>query len=173
MTSNKTLDTLYRRPGFLIRRAHQISVSLFLEETGELGITNRQYGIMLVLRHRPGIDQITVAKLLGLDRSTTGMVLTKLQQAGLVGRVVGETDRRKRSLKLTPAGERMLARLKQPARRAQERVLSAFAPREREMFLDLLDKFAQKFNDTTRVPQVVQNPSSSFRGAAKRRTRNP
>ncbi len=77
----------------MIRRAHQIAVSLFLEETGELGITNRQYGIMLVLKAQPGIDQITVAKLLGLDRSTTGMVLSKLEDAGLVGRVVGANDR--------------------------------------------------------------------------------
>ena len=73
------LDQLYRRPGFLIRRAHQTAVSIFLEQTGALGITNRQYGILLVLKHRPGIDQITVAKLLGLDRSTTGMVLATLE----------------------------------------------------------------------------------------------
>jgi MarR family transcriptional regulator, lower aerobic nicotinate degradation pathway regulator len=160
------LDKLYRRPGFMIRRAHQIAVSLFLEETGALGITNRQYGIMLVLKEEPGIDQITVAKLLGLDRSTTGMVLTKLEHAGLVGRVVG-ADRRKRSLKLTLAGERMLARLAEPARRAQERVLSAFSPRERETFLDLLDKFARAFNDTTRVPQVA--PLAGKKRRAKRR----
>jgi MarR family transcriptional regulator, lower aerobic nicotinate degradation pathway regulator len=150
------LDQLYRRPGFMIRRAHQISVSLFLEETGALGITNRQYGILLVLKAEPGIDQITVAKLLGLDRSTTGMVLTKLEDAGLVGRVVGAHDRRKRSLKLTPTGEQMLKRLAEPAQRAQERVLSAFSPHERETFLGLLDKFARAFNDTTRVPRVVQ-----------------
>jgi len=160
------LDQLYRRPGFMIRRAHQISVSLFLEETGALGITNRQYGIMLVLKAEPGIDHITVARLLGLDRSTTGMVLTKLEDAGLVGRVVGD-DRRKRSLKLTPTGERMLKRLAEPARRAQERVLSAFSPREQETFLDLLDKFARAFNDTTRVPRVVQLAGKKIR--AKKR----
>ena len=164
MASPKTsLDALYRRPGFMIRRAHQISVSLFLEETGALGITNRQYGIMLVLKHQPGIDQITVAKLLGLDRSTTGMVLNTLEKAGLVGRVVGPDDRRKRSLKLTGAGERMLKTFAGPARRAQERVLSAFSPQEREVFLDLLEKFAQRFNETTRVPQVVQSAASKAR----------
>ena len=161
------LDALYRRPGFMIRRAHQIAVSLFLEETGELGITNRQYGILLVLKARPGIDQITVAKLLGLDRSTTGMVLTKLEEAGLVGRIVGDQDRRKRSRKLTPAGARMLKRLAAPARRAQKRVLSAFAPRERETFLDLLDKFARAFNDTTRVPQVVQRAEPKGRSKTR------
>src|SRR5215468_8184945 len=136
----------------MIRRAHQISVSLFLAETGALGITNRQYGILFALRHKPGIDQISVARLLGLDRSTTGMVIKKLEQAGLVGRVVGASDRRKASLALTRAGERMLERLVEPAQRAQSRVLSAFTPAERAQFLGLLEKLIAKFNDTTRVP---------------------
>src|SRR5579864_5477825 len=128
--SSKTpLEDLYRRPGFLIRRAQQIAVSLFLEETGALGITNTQYGILLVLAHRPGIDQISVAKLLGLDRSTTGMVLNKLEKAGLVGRRVGRDDRRRRSLALTRAGERMLEQLAQAARQAQIHALSPFTPK--------------------------------------------
>ncbi len=179
MLPKSPLDELYRRPGFLIRRAHQTAVSIFLEETGALGITNRQYGILLVLKHRPGIDQITVAKLLGLDRSTTGMVLTALEKAGFAGRVVGAKDRRTRSLKLTPAGERMLVRLAEPARRAQMRVLSAFTAKERETFLDLLGKFARTFNESSRVPQVMQLETKagvsprSFRGAAQRPARNP
>src|ERR1700722_8550934 len=89
------LEELYRRPGFMIRRVHQIAVALFIEETGKLGVTNRQYGILFVLKHRPGIDQITVANLLGLDRSTTGMVVKKLEEDGLVARSVGVQDRRR------------------------------------------------------------------------------
>src|SRR5262249_1067160 len=85
---------LYRRPGFMIRRAHQITGALVLEESGDLGITTTQYGILFVLKHRPGIDQISLAKLLGLDRSTTGMVVTRLEKDGLIGRGVGATDRR-------------------------------------------------------------------------------
>jgi len=147
-----SLQELYRRPGFLIRRAQQIAVSLFLEETGELGITNTQYGILFVIKRHPGIDQISVSKLLGLDRSTTGMVLGKLEEAGFVGRSLGLQDRRKRSLALTEAGVEMLARLAAPARRAQSRLLSAFSPEERETFIGLLDKFVGAFNGTTRVP---------------------
>src|SRR5437763_15087202 len=139
------LDQLYRRPGFMIRRAHQIAVSLFLEETGALGITNRQYGILLALEHRPGIDQISVARLLGLDRSTTGMVIKKLEQAGLIGRAVGARDRRRASLTLTRAGERLLDRLAEPAQRAQARVHSAFTPVERGQLLGLLAKFIATF----------------------------
>ena len=161
------LEDLYRRPGFMIRRAHQIAVSLFLEETGAPGITNRQYGILFALRHRPGIDQISVARLLGLDRSTTGMVIKKLEQAGLVGRDVGARDRRRVSLRLTRPGERMLERLAGPAQRAQARVLSGFTPPERAQFLALLDKFIRKFNDSTRVPFDGRRAGAKRR-AAKR-----
>jgi hypothetical protein len=45
-------------------------------------------------------------------------------------------------------------------------VLSAFSPREREVFLDLLEKFARAFNDTTRVPQVVQKKRTRKTGAS-------
>jgi DNA-binding MarR family transcriptional regulator len=146
------LEELYRRPGFMIRRVHQIAVSLFIEETGKLGVTNRQYGILFVLEHRPGIDQISVASLLGLDRSTTGMVLTKLEDDGLVVRSVDASDRRRHSLQLTGAGKRLLSQLAEPARRARARVLSAFTPREQTMFLQLLGKFTRTFNESTRVP---------------------
>ena len=162
------LDELYRRPGFLIRRAQQIAVSLFLEESGALGITNTQYGILMVLKHRPGTDQISLAKLLGLDRSTTGMVVDKLVQTGLVNRRVG-SDRRKRELILTPAGARALEQLAEPARRAQARVLSAFTADERADFLGLLEKFVGTFDDSTRVPlerqRIGRKPGTRRRAA--------
>src|SRR5215467_7123123 len=151
-SQDNPLEELYRRPGFMIRRVHQIAVSLFIEETGKLGVTNRQYGILFVLKHRPGIDQISVANLLGLDRSTTGMVLKKLEEDGLVIRSVGVHDRRRHSLQLTRSGEKLLSELAEPARKAHARVLSVFTPREQTLFLALLDKFTRAFNDTTRVP---------------------
>jgi DNA-binding MarR family transcriptional regulator len=149
---NDPLEELYRRPGFMIRRMHQIAVSLFVEETGKLGVTNRQYGLLFVLEHRPGIDQISVANLLGLDRSTTGMVLKKLEQDGLVVRSVEARDRRRHSLQLTRSGKRLLSQLAGPAQRAQARVLAAFTPDERTLFLGLLGKFIGAFNESTRVP---------------------
>jgi DNA-binding MarR family transcriptional regulator len=173
--SKNPLEALYGRPGFMLRRAHQIAIALFYEETGDLRITTTQFGILHLLKHQPGLDQISVAKLLGLDRSTTGMVLGKLEKAGLVGRKIGKTDRRKRTLALTSAGERMLKRLKAPAQRVMKRQLSAFKPRERTLFLQMLDKFTHTFNESTRVPLEAQRArhAPSFRGAAKRRSRNP
>jgi DNA-binding MarR family transcriptional regulator len=151
----------------MLRRAHQIAIALFYEETGELHITTTQFGILHVLKHQPGLDQISVAKLLGLDRSTTGMVLGTLEKAGLIGRSVGKTDRRKRSLALTPEGDRMLERLKEPARRTMARQLAAFKPHERKQFLAMLDKFTRTFNESTRVPLEALRGKSKAR--AKKR----
>ena|SRR5215471_1112169 len=167
------LEELYRRPGFMIRRVHQIAVSLFIEETGKLGVTNRQYGILFVLKHRPGIEQISVANLLGLDRSTTGMVLKKLEDDGLVVRSVGAHDRRRHSLQLTRAGEKLLSQLAGPAQKARARALSAFTPREQARFLQLLDKFTRAFNGSTRVPldphRLSEKALSSRRKVRERR----
>ncbi|SDR34081.1 transcriptional regulator, MarR family [Rhizobiales bacterium GAS113] len=147
-----SLEGLHRRPGFMIRRAHQIAVSVFIEETAELGITTTQYGILYALARRPDINQISVARLLGLDRSTTGMVLKTLEDGGLVCRVVDKADRRKRSLELSAAGHDLLGKLKTPASRAVERLLAPLDPEERAVFLRLLDKLTHAFNATSRVP---------------------
>lgn len=174
---NNPLEELYRRPGFMIRRVHQIAVSLFIEETGKLGVTNSQYGILFVLKHRPGIDQISVANLLGLDRSTTGMVLKKLEQDGRVVRSVGAQDRRRHSLQLTISGEKLFSQLAEPARRAQARALSAFSPREQALFLALLDKFTRAFNGSTRVPldpnrhHQKASPATGLAAAVRNRKR--
>ena len=151
-SQNDPLDELYRRPGFMIRRMQQISVSVFIEETGKLRVTNRQWGILFLLSHRPGIDQTLVANLLGLDRSTTAMVVKKLEDDGLVVRSMDVRDRRRHNLQLTGSGKRLLSQLAKPARRAQTRLLSVFTPRERTLFLQLLDKFTREFNESTRIP---------------------
>src|ERR1700722_19471542 len=153
--SRGSLRDLYRRPGFMIRRAHQIAVSVFLEETAELGVTSTQYGILHVLEQRPSIDQITLARLLGLDRSTTGMVLKTLEEGGLVRRVGKPTDRRRRWLELSRAGRDLLRELATPAGRAVERLLAPLDPRERASFLALLEKMTGAFNATSRGPLLA------------------
>jgi MarR family transcriptional regulator, lower aerobic nicotinate degradation pathway regulator len=154
--SDDPLHALYGRPGFLIRRAHQIAVSLFVDEMGALGVTPTQSGILFVLGHRSALDQISVARLLGLDRSTASMVIAKLVAAGLVARGVGSVDRRRRALTLTPAGQKMLECLTAPMDRARARVLSPFDAEEAAQFLILLEKFTKAFNGTTRVPMMQE-----------------
>jgi DNA-binding MarR family transcriptional regulator len=134
------LHELYRRPGFMIRRCHQIAVSVFADECRELDLTTTQYGILFVLSQCPGIDQISLARLLSLDRSTTGMVVARLEERGLLRRAVDRQDKRKRVLQLTPSAEKLMARAQSVVRQAQERLLAPFSPAERDTLLELLDR---------------------------------
>lgn len=163
MTSD--LDSaLYRRPGFMIRRAHQIATSIFVEEAAALeavgarGVTTTQFGLLMLLQHCADLDQITASRLLGLDRSTTGMVLNSLEAAGLVERRVGQRDRRQRTLALTPEGHALLAALQAPAARAVERLLAPLDPAERPVLLHLLSKLTGALNETARVPLLTREP---------------
>jgi DNA-binding MarR family transcriptional regulator len=93
-----------------------------------------------VVGKHPGIDQISLARLLSLDRSTTGMVVGRLEERNLLHRAVDPQDKRKRVLELTPVAEKLLVRVQPVVRRAQERLLAPFSAVERQTLLGLLDR---------------------------------
>jgi hypothetical protein len=48
-------------PGHLIRRAHQVAVAIFMEETAGFDVTPVQFAILNALLEDPGEDQVTLA----------------------------------------------------------------------------------------------------------------
>lgn len=124
-----------------------------MEEAGkQLSTTTTQYGILVILQACEGLDQIGLSKKVGLDRSTTGLVIKKLEAEGLIVRVEDQSDSRRKIIVLTARGERKLESLRVPAARAQDIALAAFEPDEAEQFLELLEKFVKRFNGVTRAP---------------------
>ena len=152
--AQQNLRDLYLRPGFLLRRAQQISSALFMEETAALGVTTTQYGVLRVLSVHEPVDQISIAKLLKLDRSTTGLVVKNLEGRNLVERVVDPEDRRRRVLRMTKQGRELLEQLAEPTMAAHDRALSVFTPDEARMFVQLLSRFVEghdRSNDHTKA----------------------
>jgi len=135
-----SLEGLYGRPGFKIRRAHQTAVAVFAEATSDLGITTSQYGVLHTLARIEGLDQITLANLVGLDRSTTGLVLGLLEQRGLVERTMHKTDRRRRVLMITESGRQLYESAQGPVSLAIGRLLEPLPADDREPFLDVLER---------------------------------
>ncbi|HET7849578.1 MAG TPA: MarR family transcriptional regulator [Pseudolabrys sp.] len=140
------------RPGFLIRRAHQISQAVFIEECAHLDITSTQFGVLWVLARAGELDQIGIARLLGFDRSTTGLVVGLLEQRALIARSPDKTDRRRHVLRLTKAGEDLKRRAEPLVDRVRSRLEAVFTSAEAKTFSRLLDKFTRSFDETTRVP---------------------
>jgi MarR family transcriptional regulator, lower aerobic nicotinate degradation pathway regulator len=154
MVTEPTLHSLYERPGFLIRRANQIAVSIFLSEMDKIapGLTSTQYGALIVLNARGAMTQTQLARLVGIDRSTTALVVRKLEEDGLVRRTTASDDKRRKILKLTAAGRKLLVSAVEPAERAKFRLLSALTKQEGATLVRLLEKLVGRFNEEARAP---------------------
>lgn len=129
------LTRLYARPGFLLRRAHQISAAVFEDECRELGLTPAQFGVLTVLRTHPGLGQSSLARALGFDKVTVLRVLRGLESRGLVERGPAPGNRRNMCVNLTSKGRAVLQEAQRPAERAYKRLL---APLDKDQQLELI-----------------------------------
>lgn len=140
MQDIESLADIYRRPGFMVKRLHQVATAIFLEECGRYNMTPSQYQALCAIREHPGIGQSALGKLTGQDRSTVSLVVQLLFDRGLIRRVVNASDKRSASLRLSDTGVQTLREAAPAARRAQDRFLSALPERKRAELLALLHR---------------------------------
>ena len=105
-------------------------------ETEALGVTGRQVTLLWLVREHP---DLTLGELAALERisapSLSGHV-DRLERAGLLDRVRSTEDRRRVVLRLTPAGSRLLRRVRTRRTTWLTERLGALDPEE----LELLDR---------------------------------
>ena len=144
-------ELLWARPGFLVRRLHQIHVAMFFEECRAPNMTPVQYAILTVLAVRPGLDQTALGQEVGLDRTTTADVVRRLEERGLLERRDNPDDRRTRLVFLTKPGKSVVVSLRADMARAQERMLAPLKPAQRETFMTLLSTLVEANNQYSRT----------------------
>lgn len=157
-TPASTEVDIHLQPGHAIRRLHQISVGIFLQEVGELGVTPVQYAALQRVHNQPGIDQRTLARGIALDTSTTGGVVDRLEARGWMERRTSPEDRRARQLFLTTEGEATLAATLPAMLRTQEQLLAPLAPEQRETFMELISLLVEQNNTLSRAPSQAGKP---------------
>jgi MarR family transcriptional regulator, lower aerobic nicotinate degradation pathway regulator len=146
------LKSLYSRPGFLFRRAHQIAVGIFIEECAALALTPPQHSILIAVAHYPGLSQADLSRLVGFDRATVGQVIGGLAARKLVRRAGLRRNMRNHAIELTPRGEQILQRASAAMARTSQRLLSPLSPHERKVFLALLGRVTDELNPSSRSP---------------------
>jgi DNA-binding MarR family transcriptional regulator len=152
----KTLDNLYERPGFLLRRAHQIAVGIFAQECAAYGLTPPQHSTLIVIDRCPGLDQAALARAIGFDRATVGQVLEGMERRGLLKRQSAPGDRRRRSLVLTQQGRALMKRAAPAIQRTSQRLLAPLRASQRRHFVRLLQQLTGELNSASRSP--VRSP---------------
>ena len=149
-----SLSRLYVRPGFLLRRAHQISAAVFEDECRELALTPAQFGVLTVVKAHPGMGQSSLARALGFDKVTVLRVLRGLESRGLVARAPAPDNKRNVSVALTGEGAAMLARAQKPAERAYKRVLAPLDKAQQAQLVELLQLLTGELEEDARAAFV-------------------
>jgi DNA-binding MarR family transcriptional regulator len=114
----------------------------FGEIVGGLGLEPRQYALLNVVGQREGQSQQAIAEELRIPASTMVSVVDALEEAGLVARRLHPSDRRTRTLHLTPAGADALEKATALAWTWEEVICGGFTERERRQLLTLLGRVA-------------------------------
>ncbi|RMX04821.1 MarR family transcriptional regulator [Corticibacter populi] len=127
-------SSLLSRPGFLIRRLHQIHCALFAEEVTDAAITPVQYSLLSTLNDHGELDQNSLAHYIGLERTSVAEVLPRLSDRGLLERRRSEQDGRIRLVRLTDAGRELVKAIQPAVLRAHARTIEALpAPERKEL----------------------------------------
>ncbi|MFO1117265.1 MAG: MarR family transcriptional regulator [Beijerinckiaceae bacterium] len=148
----KTRSDFHLMPGHLIRRAHQISVAIFIEECAANNVTPVQYACLAQIARQPGVDATRLAAAVAFDRSTLGNVLERLETKGWVERKPSPEDRRVKLLHITEAGEQLLDAIEPGVVATQKRLLKPLNPADRKIFMKLLGDIVEGNNEVSRAP---------------------
>ena len=131
-------------PGHLIRRAHQLAVAIFMDETAAFEVTPVQFAILNALIDDPGEDQVTLAGKVAFDAATFGSVIGRLEARGWVRRKPDANDRRRKLLWVTPEGERAAMQMKRVVSRVQSKILSPLDEGEQTQLVALLARLVER-----------------------------
>ena len=152
ITAATSRSALWGRPGFLIRRLHQIHTSLFLAETQAFDNTPVKFRVMTALAEHGELDQMTLALEIGLERTSVAEVIPRLEMRGLLKRQRSIDDARSKMVNLTIKGRRLVARMQPAVRRAHDRTLEDLPKVQRDQFLLYLIRLVERSNDRGSVP---------------------
>jgi MarR family transcriptional regulator for hemolysin len=107
-------------------------------QTG-LPITRRQAAVMLYVASNEGVSQTEVATWLDLEPIALVRMLDKLSEEGLVERRAHPTDRRVRTLWLTPAARPVIERIQTINQAIREEAFAGMPAQARDTVINILD----------------------------------
>ena len=127
----------------LARRTRAINAGL-----RPYGLDYSRWRVLAVLQQHSGATMGRLADLTSVDRTTLTRTLGLMEEAGLIVRREGKSDRRSLAISLTAQGRRMFARILPLTLSETDRALTGFSAEEIEVLKDWLRRMA----DNLRAP---------------------
>ncbi|KIF70125.1 MarR family transcriptional regulator [Streptomyces sp. AcH 505] len=108
------------------------------------GLAMWDYIVLAQLARGTAPTQLALAQAVDYDKTRLIKLLDELERSGLLTREPDPADRRARIVRLTPAGERLLAEARGDIRVMEEDLLGQLDGTERDVLLAVLPRLAEK-----------------------------
>lgn len=149
--------------GHLLRRAHQNHAARWNEAFGGQ-ITIPQYCVLAAGCALEVPDQQTVSELAGLDASSAGVVVSRMEMDGWLIKTADQQDRRRKIIVITPAGRVAERWASLEAQQVEDRLLSALDVSERlrlaQLARHLIDAHEAGISPQKQAPQKQAQTSA-------------
>ena len=147
---------------FHLRIVQAASLRSFGARTGVNRMAPGWYALLMLIGRNPGITPTVLSQAGGRDKSTLTPALRDMQRLGYLTMRQLETDRRRYTLQLTPAGEKELIRLTKFAEQHEQQIDSILG-----------DDKAQLLRVMERLRRAFDVPPSDIAATRPKRTRRP
>jgi MarR family transcriptional regulator, transcriptional regulator for hemolysin len=126
--------------GFLVHDVSRLIKRRFERRARQMGlpITRQQAAVVLNIASREGVSQAEVAAWLGIEPIALVRMLDKLHEEGLVERRAHPTDRRVRTLWLTPAAGPVVERILGINEAIRHEAFDGLPPKTRDAVINVL-----------------------------------
>jgi DNA-binding MarR family transcriptional regulator len=128
--------------GFLLRKVSSASFEAFSEITAAHGLHPMHFGMLMMIAAEEPVSQQELSDRTGIDPSSMVARMDALDELGLVERGRSTEDRRSYEVRLSPAGRRLLTKLRAEAKRHGDRFFAPLSDSERRHLHELLAKLA-------------------------------
>jgi DNA-binding MarR family transcriptional regulator len=98
--------------GYRVRRAQLWVFKDVSRRLAPFDLSPAQFSVLTVIEANPGINQLTIASALDIERAGLGRLVDRLEQQGLITRTVSAVHARYYVLHLTAAGRKLLDRVR-------------------------------------------------------------
>ena len=126
--------------GFVVNKVGEKINAQIESVTLPLGLNVRQFGLLILLQGEGPQSQVVISQRVGLDRTSVMRTVDLLESRGLVRRDPDPSDRRKHSVVLTDAGDKLLTQTLAKVRQAEDEVTKVLSEHEQKQLLSLLKR---------------------------------
>ncbi|SEP39344.1 DNA-binding transcriptional regulator, MarR family [Rhodospirillales bacterium URHD0017] len=132
------MDDLDHNLGFLLHDVARLMRKRFEQNARDLGLTRSQCQVLAHLARNEGIHQGALAELLEIEPITLTRIVDRLEEAGLVERLLHHKDRRVRLLRLTKAAHPLIDDIFAIGALTRGEALHGVSEGERDRLFDVL-----------------------------------